>query len=133
METPSVAMAPSPSPRMDQIEPTQDEMKEALLGDMVKRGAQRKNPDSVEINYVIGGMTIKMDTFVKLGCKPANYGVGFECTYSTKLSYAFHSNDATDDGRRHIETWKKIFDGSHGGVTTKKFARSSEGWLIVND
>lgn len=136
--TPSVTMIPSPSPDVSpaqrSLEPTDTEMKEALLREMEKFGFQREGENSVVINNPIAGMTIRIERFLKVGCKPASYGVGYECTYTSKLSYSFHSNDGTAAGRAQMEFWKRLFESSLGeSATTKKFVKGSEGWITFQD
>ena len=137
MPTPSVALVPSPSTTQETttVEPTEEEMKEALLREMEKRGAKRNTDNGVTIENPIAEMTIKIERFVKVGCKPATYGVGFECTYTIKLSYSFHSTDGTKGNEEQfIKFWNRLVGGSpHEEGTTKKFARSSEGWLVLQD
>lgn len=132
------ATAPGDVPRASSApesgEPTEEEMKEALLRTMEKRGGQRKGGDSVVIGNPIAGMTIKIEKFEKLGCKPANYGAGYECTYNSTISQSFHSNDGTARGDQQADAWNKFLKGLGGGAvnetTTKNFALSKEGWIV---
>lgn len=135
---PSVGVSPSPSPgvtpKVIPQEPTQGEMKEALLLEMENRGAKRNDANSVSINNPIAGMVIRIEAFAKLGCKPAGYGVGYECTYTIKLSNSFHSNDGTQRGEEQLGVWNKYLGGPLGESTaTKKFVKGTDCWIIVQD
>ena len=68
-------------------------MKKAVLREYIKRGGKQIEPNTVTFTFLIGGMTITVNEFVKLGCKPAGYGVGFECTYTINISSVLHSKD----------------------------------------
>src|SRR3569832_2830104 len=119
------------TPQVFSQEPTQAEMKDALLREMENRGAKRNDDNSVAINNPIAGMIIRIETFVKLGCKPAGYGVGYECTYTVKLSNSFHSNDGTKRGDEQLGVWNKYLGGPLGENTTaKKFVKGTQGWMI---
>ena len=66
--SPSSVVSPSPSatvtPTPGSIEPTQDEMKKAVLREYIKRGGQQIDPNTLEFNFVVGGMTIRVNKFV---------------------------------------------------------------------
>jgi hypothetical protein len=118
-------------------EPTEEEMKEALLRTLVKRGGQRKDDNSIVIGNIIAGITIKIEKFEKLGCKPANYGAGYECTYNSTISQTFNSNDGTERGAQHAEAWNTLLRGFGGNAAnetvTRKFVQSKEGWIAFQD
>lgn len=120
-----------------QGEPTEEEMKEALLRWMEKGGGQRTAKDAVTKGNFIAGLTIKIEKFEKIGCKPANYGVGYECTYDITASQSYHSNDGTRRGDDHatgINEFLKWFGAdAANGTVTRKFARSSSGWVVFED
>lgn len=118
-------------------EPTEEQMKEALLSALEKRGGQRATDSSVEIDNSVVSVTFKIEKFEKHGCKLAANGVGYECTYIINTSTSFHSNDGTQRGNQQMEALNSL-QGWLGGNTvnekvTRRFVWSKEGWILSNE
>lgn len=123
--------------RPEPIEPTEDEMRRALISSMLDAGGQLIDDRTVEFKFLFAGMSIKIEKFEKLeGCKPANYGAGYTCTYKLTTSQALHSYEGTEDGEKHRQAlqWlmEKILGKYANGKANRSFARSKEGWVMLN-
>lgn len=129
--SPSVSPSPSPSvtPTPGTVGPTTDEMKQAVLREYIKRGGTLIEPNKVRFNFLIGGMTITINKFVKLGCKPAGYGVGFECTYTINISNVMHSDDPGIQQRLNYLNMIPIGENT----LTQKFVLSDDGWIMFQE
>lgn len=120
-------------------EPTEAEMKEALLSAMEARGGKRTEGDGIEVSNFIGGVIMKMEKFEKLGCVPPNYGPGYFCSYNVSISMTFFSNEDSESARRQADIWTQLIRwamGSSGAANervTKKFVWSKDRWLVSNE
>jgi hypothetical protein len=119
------------------VEPTEAEMKEALLKMGVKQGGRRGPGDTLIFENIIAGVTYKIEKFEKLGCKSDGPGAVYECRYVITMSQSYHSNDGTEPGREQMAAWNLLMSGVGAniadGVATRKFALSSEGWMVFQD
>jgi hypothetical protein len=122
-----------------QGEPTEEEMKEALIRTMQMQGGQRKPGDAVASENAIGGMTLKILEFEKLGCKPADRGAGYFCTYKHTSRLSAHSNEGTEAGERHADGVNMLLGAIMGGsntrsgVVTRRFVQSKQGWMVSKE
>ena len=123
--SPSLSVTPTPGT----VGPTTDEMKQAVLREYIKRGGTLIEPNKVRFNFLIGGMTITINKFVKLGCKPAGYGVGFECTYTVNISNVMHSDDPGIQQRLNYLNMIPIGENT----LTQKFVLSDDGWIMFQE
>ena len=120
-------------------EPTEAEMKQALLNTMQKRGGQLKADGCIQVDNPIAGVCGKIENFEKLeGCKPADQGAGYFCTYNVTVSLSLHSNEGTEAGLKHVQAvntfwgWFGVTKGISETVT-KRFVRGKEGWTVSNE
>ncbi len=133
------AVAAQQSKPVAEAEPTEEEMKEALINSMVKRGGQRMPDGSVGVNNALAGSSIKIEELEKLGCKPAAYGAGYFCTYSVTTSVSMYSNEGTAAGDRHangVNALLRFFNGGRNSNTetaTMRFIRGKGGWVASKD
>lgn len=136
---PKPKIAPKPAPVTKQVntEPTEAEMKEALLKGMEERGGKRTADDSIEVNNAIAGSIVKIERFEKLGCAPVTYGVGYACIYKATTSMSVRSNDGTSDGDRQAKVWNILLGGMGAkyatATATRRFVRGKNGWTIIDD
>lgn len=79
-------------------EPTEVEMKEAVVRMMVRKGANDRSDDAVSVDNMLSGLNIKIEDFEKLGCQRANYDAGYFCTYEKITSLTLYSNEGTTAG-----------------------------------
>jgi|SRR5215207_2911229 len=120
-------------------EPTEAEMKEALLSAMEARGGKRTAEGGIELSNFIAGVIIKISNFEKLGCSPPNYGPGYFCSYNVSTSMTFLSNEKNESATRQVEAWNWLLGrmmSSSSGVTervTRKFVWSKDRWLVSNE
>lgn len=118
-------------------EPTEEEMNEALLRTMQKRGGQLRADGCVGVDNSIAGMCVKIENFEKLGCKPASQGVGYICTYNITTSVSVHSNEGSEPGDRQAKAWNDFLiwlGGKNVNETlNRRFVRSKEGWIMSNE
>jgi peptidoglycan hydrolase-like protein with peptidoglycan-binding domain len=120
-------------------EPTEEEMKEALLRTMQMRGGQRSGVNEIGANNAIAGMTMEIVEFTKEGCQPAVRGAGYFCTYTHTSRLSLHSNDGTAAGARHANAANFLLKGimggtdTHTGVATRRFVRTQKGWLVSEE
>ena len=138
-----VAVGPKPVskvtavPRPRNAEPSEDEMKEALIKGMEARGGERRPDGSVEINNALAGSIVKIESFSKLGCKPTTTGAGYSCTYKVTMSMKVRSNDGTMAGDRQAAAWNTLLGGVGAQYTTatatKRFVRAKEGWAASDE
>lgn len=130
---PTISISPKIS------EPTEEEMKEALIRTLKLGGGERKPGDTVVRDNSIGGMDIKIERFEKLGCKPADQGEGFICTYNVTNSISLHNNDGTNEGDKQAAAWNRLFAmilGANQAVTervTARFVHTEQGWITWKD
>jgi hypothetical protein len=117
-------------------EPTEAEMKEALLSTLEARGGKRTAEGGMEFSNAIAGMIIKMDEFEKLGCAPPNYGPGYFCSHNVNVSVTFISTDGSQGGARQMAGFNTLLSWLGGsGLTeriTNKFVWSKGRWVISN-
>jgi hypothetical protein len=123
--------------RPEPVEPTEAEMKAALIRTMQKRGGKLKPDGCVGVDNLIAGMCGKITDFEKLeGCKPATQGAGYTCTYNVTISLTAYSNEGTPDGDNHgraIDSFIGLLGGKSVNETqTSRFVRSKEGWIMSN-
>jgi hypothetical protein len=120
-------------------EPTEEEMKQAVIRAMQRRGATKRDDNTVSVDNPLAGSAVKIVDFEKLGCERAFYGVGYFCTYDITSSLTMYSNEGTADGDRHaqaVNTLIKIFSGgrdSFSETATRRFIRSKQGWIMSKD
>ena len=120
-------------------EPTEAEMKEALLSAMEARGVKRTAEGGIELNNPIAGVTIKMEKFEKIGCAPPNYGPGYFCSYNVNVSMTLFSNEGSEGAARHMNALNylmRLLAGGNGVVTervTRKFVWSNDRWVISKE
>lgn len=118
-------------------EPTEAEMKEALLRPMEERGGKRIADDVVEISNEIAGVAIKIEKFEKLGCAPPNYGPGYFCSYNISTPVTMVSPD--ERVRGHLDaltrliSWLSLGSGVGTERITRKFVWSKDRWLVSNE
>jgi hypothetical protein len=128
---------PQASSDSERGEPSEAEMKEALERTMQKRGGQKGADGCIRVDNPIAGACVKIEKFEKLGCKPADQGAGYTCTYNATTSMTFHSNERSEAGDKHAEGVNTLL-GRLGGksvneTATKRFVRSREGWIASNE
>jgi hypothetical protein len=116
-------------------EPTEAEMKEAVLSTIEERGGQRTSDGAIEAKNIIAGVRIKIAKFEKLRCAPPTYGPGYFCTYNVSLPVTIFSNDGTELGRRQIEAWNFLIGWFSNGnnITerlTSKFVWTKDRWVM---
>lgn len=121
--------------RPEPVEPTEAEMKAALIRTMQKRGGQLKADGCVGADNPLAGMCGKITNFEKLeGCKPAAQGAGYMCTYNVTTSLTAYSNEGTPDGDKYgkaIDAFIGLLGGKSINETrTSRFVRSKEGWIV---
>lgn len=120
-------------------EPTEAEMKEALLTVMEAQGGKRTADGVMEISNIIAGVSIKMSNFEKLGCAPPNYGPGYFCSYNVNVSMTFLSKGGGERAERQMDSFNFLIQwlmGGNGIMTervTKKFVWSKNRWVISNE
>lgn len=116
-------------------EPSEAEMKEALLRTFVPRGGTRTQ-DGFEMDALVVNGQINIENFEKLGCAPPNYGPGYFCTYSFSSSVSLRSNERTESAMRQIAAWESILKWILSGnyeTATKKFVWIKDRWVISHD
>ena len=124
--------------RPEPIEPTEEEMKGALIRMMISQGGQLRPDGTVEVRNIFASIIIKIEKFEKLGgCKPLNQGAGYSCTYRITTSFTLSSNEGTPDGDKHAQALQWLitqFGGNYSNATvTRRFVLSKEGWLMFNE
>jgi hypothetical protein len=119
------------------VEPSEAEMKEAILSALEKKGGKRGPDDTIVFENFIAGVTYKIEKFEKLGCKPDGPGAVYECRYVIGISSSYHSTDGTGRGGEHAAALNRVMGGlganATDGISTSKFAWSREGWVIFQD
>lgn len=120
-------------------EPTEAEMKQAVIRTMQRRGATKRDDDTVSVDNPLAGSSIKIEEFEKLGCKLANYGAGYFCTYGVTIAFNLYSNEGTTAGNNHANAVNMLMRMLNGGknssyeTVTSRFIRSKQGWIMSKD
>lgn len=119
-------------------EPTEAEMKEALLSAIEARGGQRTPEGDIEASNFIAGVRIKITTFEKLGCAPPNYGPGYFCTYNISTPVTLFSTDGNSIAQRQMDGLNFFISWftNNNTVTerlTNKFVWRKDRWLVSRD
>lgn len=120
-------------------EPTEEEMKQAVIRSLQKRGATKRGENSVSVDNAIAGSSYRIEEFEKLGCKPANYGAGYFCTYGITTSLKMYSNEGSEAGDRHSAAVNMLMRTLTGGrdslydTVTSRFIRTKQGWIMSRD
>lgn len=120
-------------------EPSEEEMRQAIIRTMQMLGAQKRQDGSVGVDNPLNGMSVKIVEFEKIGCQRANYGAGYFCTYNITNSLAAHSNEGTADGDRHTQGVNLLIQMLNGGrntvneTFTARFFKSKAGWITSKD
>ena len=114
-------------------EPSEIEMKQALMTAMEGRGGNRYGPDSIGVDNPIAGVEMEIEYFEKAGCRPANYGAGYFCTYVTTMSFRTHSNEGTAAGDAHADAVNQLLGALMGGrsvtdTVTRRFVKAGNTW-----
>ena len=113
-------------------EPTEAEMKEALLRSFVPRGGTRIG-DGFAVDAIVVSGQVNLENFEKLGCAPPNYGPGYFCTYSFSASMTLRSNERSESAIRQVAAWESILKWALSGnyeTATKKFVWVKDRWVI---
>ncbi len=106
---------------------------------MQRKGATGRDENSVSLDNAIAGSNIKIQEFEKLGCKPANYGAGYFCTYEITTTITLYSNEGTSAGDKHAAAMNSLIGLLNGGknsvyeTVTSRFIRSKRGWIMSKD
>lgn len=135
---PTAEEKPAAASKATNAEPTEEEMKQAIINSAVNQGGEKTSGGAVAMNNAISGASMNIDDFEKIGCAPANYGVGYICTYNIRASLSFHSNQGTAAGDRHaqaVNTLARLLGGGRPKTTTttSRFVRTKNGWLVTKD
>ncbi len=115
-------------------EPSEKEMKEALLGQIKRRGGVVKDSNTVTTENMLAGIAIEIVEFEKLGCNVASYGAGYFCTYQIVSKPTFYSTEGTEAGDAHAEGVSMLMKFFMGGDTstetaTRRFTKAGGGWV----
>lgn len=115
-------------------EPSEAEMKEALLRTMEAQGAQR-TPGGIQMSNVVAGVQIDFANFEKLGCTVPNYGPGYYCNYHVSMPVTFFANDGSAAGKTQMEVFTGFIKWLTNGrpITqrvTNKFVWRKDRWVV---
>ena len=118
-------------------EPTEAEMKEALLRSTENWGGQQNADGCVRFDNPVAGTCVRITKFQSLGCTPSSQGAGYFCTYRIGTSLSLHSNEKTPDATTHVGIFDQLLEKAGArrinGTTTKRFVRSKEGWVVTDE
>lgn len=117
-------------------EPTEAQMKNALLEAAQQRGGVRSGRDSVSANNPIGGMSFTIVHFEKIGCEKASSRAGYNCDYSVAMKAKAHSSEGTDAGDQHAQAMTAFMGALiDNRVTTesRRFVQSGGRWVVLSN
>lgn len=120
-------------------EPTEKEMKNALIRAMQMRGGKLKTPDTIVSENSIAGMGVEILELEKLGCQPAKSGAGYVCNYRQTSRIAAYSTEGTSAGDQHARGVNTILKFMMGGrdtvseIAKSRFLKSDIGWIASNE
>lgn len=118
-------------------EPTEDEMKEAILQAMQNRGGSRSDTNSISLNNPISGASVSITEFKKIGCEKATNRPGYYCDYEISAGMKFYSNEGTRAGDNHaagVNALMGMFMPQNTISTqTRRFVKSGSQWKVLQD
>jgi len=117
-------------------EPSEAEMKEAVLQTMETRGGQRNSDGAIEAANPIAGVRIELSKFRKVGCAPPTFGPGYFCTYNVTIPVTFFGNDGSEATDKHMKAFNVLLGLFTNGVPvteriTSKFVWNHDRWLVL--
>ena len=115
-------------------EPSEAEMKEALLRTVAAQGAQRI-PEGIQMSNIIAGVRINFENFEKLGCTVPNYGPGYFCSYHVTMPMTFFANDGSAGTQNQLDAFNLLIRWLTNGMpitqrVTNKFVWRKDRWVV---
>ncbi len=120
-------------------EPTELEMKRAIISLMKMRGGTETKPDTIAAENILAGAAVEIMEFEKLGCNAAAYGAGYFCNYRSKARMSFYSNEGTTAGDKHAQGVNMLMKFLMGGrdssteTSTRRFIKGKNGWIASTE
>jgi hypothetical protein len=118
-------------------EPTEAEMKEAILQAMQNQGGSRSGNNSIAVNNSISGAAVTITKFKKIACEKAASRPGYNCDYEVSAGLNFHSNEGNQAGDRHaagVNALMGMFVPKNTTSTqTKRFVYSEGQWKVLQN
>jgi hypothetical protein len=117
-------------------EPSEIEMKEAVLAAMLGRGGAKSGDNGITMNNPINGMSLTFIQFNKIACEKASRP-GFNCDYEYAGRMSAHSNEGTAAGNNHSQAVNALM-GMLGaqesrGAGSKRFVKSGKRWIMIQE
>ncbi|PXX13934.1 hypothetical protein [Nitrosomonas ureae] len=117
-------------------EPTEEQMKEAILQAMQNEGGVRSN-NSVSVNNPLSGASVTINSFKKLGCEKAMSKPGYNCDYEVSAGINFHSNEGSAAGDNHAAGVNALFGmflpKDRISTGTKRFVQYDSQWRALEN
>lgn len=118
-------------------EPTEGQMREAILRAMQNRGGSRSGDASVSVDNALSGMSLTFTRFKKIACEKATSRAGYNCDYEFTVRMDAHSNEGTAEGDRHaagVNALMGLFGPrEESGTGSKRFVLSDSRWVAINE
>lgn len=120
-------------------EPTEEEMKGALIRTMAMRGGTQKDDNTIATETPISALSIEIIDFEKLGCETATHGSGYFCSYTVSYRPKVYSKEGTHAGNKHAQGANMLMQLMMGGqqtfteTPTRRFLKSKTGWLTSEE
>jgi hypothetical protein len=120
-------------------EPSEVEMKKAIIGIMQSRGGTMRNKNKIVVENPLNGMSIEIVDFEKLGCQPASYGTGYLCNFKSTTRLTAFSNEKSSAGQKHAQGVNLLLKLMMGGRDTttetaiRRFIKGQGGWLVSEE
>jgi outer membrane protein W len=117
-------------------EPTEAQMKDALLQAAQQRGGVRSGRDSVSANNPIGGLSFTIVHFEKIGCEKAASRAGYNCDYSIAMKARAHSSEGTSAGDQHAQAMTALIGAlvdNRVSTESRRFVQSGGRWVVLEN
>lgn len=115
-------------------EPTEAEMKNALLQSAQQKGTERSGGDTISTNSAIGGASFTITHFEKIGCEKAVNRAGYNCDYSIAMKAKAHSNEGTQAGDQHAQAMTALMNAmieNRVSTESRRFVQSGGRWVVL--
>jgi hypothetical protein len=118
-------------------EPSEAQMKEAVLGAMEAAGGLQNTPGVISKENALAGASVELAKFKKIECVPAQQRAGYWCDYEVTTGFRLYSKEgsaAADAQANAINTLLGYMNAaSSRSRVHARFVRSGREWLSVGN
>lgn len=120
-------------------EPSEDEIKQALLAALRRFGATEKGAGTLVVENASVGLSLQFIRIKKVGCGLATPLAGYVCYYKPSAAFDWYSNrdspEAVARAERFNDVLQRVFPPrttSNGVAFANRFVKNGDDWLLVD-